>query len=671
MRGKSKLSVLTSLAIKNLRVNRVMIVPFILSSSVMLAILYIMRALMNNEYVIKRHSSLPMVMGFGSVIVAIFAFVFILYANRFLVKRRSKEFALYSILGMENRHAKTILFIEEMLIFVIISALSIIGGHIFGKLAFMYLNKIMKDLTVKLMHYTFSPSAAILCLIFIAFTFVVVYMVSCLNLRSVSPMDLLANQRKGQKEPKARALLSLIGLILLGVGYYLALTTDGTLASIKSFFIAVVLVILATYILFVTISIGVLKMLKLRRSYYKPKNFLSVSGMIYRMKANGIGLASIAVMSTALIITVGSTMSIYSGIEGVVDKNLDRDYSIDYKNSFQPSDSIEKINKAERELQDLIRHSVVDEKYIKNIYVSKYSFVPMMKINNRLLPLTRTNYNKDKGIPTYAKIETIDTYNKVTRNRIKLEDDQVIISSNNKHLLNYDKYSINGKSYKVIKSGERSPNEIAVDAYYIVVKDHSELIRMAKYYYMETKGKREASPIDMTICWDIDKENLGDKGIDNYNKDMKNLLEKKGMKLNSKVDIRNEIYGFNGGFLFIGVLIGVMFLVGTVLVTYYKQLTEGYEDRDKYQIMKKVGLPEEMIKKTASSQIIWMLFIPLFVAIVHTAVATKILSSLLGLFGVWSAWILIKNIAIVILAFIVFYLVLFKITSSIYYKIVN
>ena len=663
-----KTAILSKFALKNIKTNRVMLVPFILSSSIMLALFYIMRSLVENEFVVNRHKELPMVINFGTVVVSIFTFLFIIYANRYLVKRRSKEFALYSILGLETRHIRGIIFIEEFITFTIIGVLSLIQGHIFGKLSFLGLNKIMRDVTVKLMKYSFSPKSAIYLLIFTGIIFIVVYLISCWNIRAVSPMQLLAKQKAGQKEPRSRFIISMAGVLLLAGGYYLALVSDGTLVSLKNFFVAVVLVIAATYFLFVSFSIWILKLLKKSESYYRAKNFLSISGMMYRMKANGMGLASIAVMSTAVIITLGSTMSIYSGIEAIVDSRISRDYSITYGEEIGDDVSENELKNIEKSMHDLVLSTVEDKSDIRNLNTRKHSEIPMLKLGDTLDVMRRMKRGeKLKGIPVYGIVETLESYNRSTGKKLSLKDGQVLMSANNKRIMDHNRFKIGGKYYDVVNPDMNTGSELAIEAYFIVVKDYKTMLDLNKYYSVD--GIKNSVEVD--ILWDLDKNSNEASNDLAYTKKITDMAVKNNMSVLTKNQVRETGYGFNGGFLFIGVLISLMFLVGTVLVTYYKQLTEGYEDRENYQIMKKVGLPEDMIKKTASAQIIWMLFIPLFVSVVHTLVASKVIGGLLGLFGVWSYEVLIKNLLIVMLIFVAFYLLVFKITSNIYYKIVN
>ena len=281
-------------AIKNLKANRYIEVPFIIAAGIMLILFNIMASLMQNEYVLTRHKELPTFINMGIGVVFIFTFVFVVYANRFLIKRRNKEFALYGILGLEKKHIRKIILIEHIINYSLVAVIAISGGYVFGKLAFMGLNSLMKDTAVKIMDYPFSTQATAITLVYVLFLFVFVYLLNALSIKNASPVELLGREHRGEGEPKNRLVLLLIGLAFLVVGYYIALTINGILKSLLAFFIAVVLVIIATYILFITFSIFMLKIQKKNKNfYYKAKNFLSVSGMIYRMKSSAVGIASV------------------------------------------------------------------------------------------------------------------------------------------------------------------------------------------------------------------------------------------------------------------------------------------------------------------------------------------------------------------------------------------
>ena len=268
-------------ALRNLKANKIFVIPFILSSSVMIALFNIMEVLIENDYVKNSYSILPTFIGMGIVIVGIFSFMFIIYANRFMVKRRNKEFSLYRIMGLEKKHIVRIMFIEELIIFVLISILSILGGYVMGKIIFLFVNKLTQNVIVSLSNYYFSEKAAIYTMIYIIFTFVVVFITNIKSISTASPIELLSKQYSGDKEPKARYFITFIGLFILASGYFIAIVTKGNLKSLGMFFVASILVIIATYILFVTLSIVILKILKKNEKIYsKAENFISISGMI-------------------------------------------------------------------------------------------------------------------------------------------------------------------------------------------------------------------------------------------------------------------------------------------------------------------------------------------------------------------------------------------------------
>ena len=349
-------------AIKNLKANRYLEIPFILATGTMLILFNIMASLMQNEYVLTRHKELPTFINMGIGVVFIFTFVFVVYANRFLIKRRNKEFALYGILGLEKKHIRKIILIEHIINYSLIAVIAISGGYVFGKLAFMGLNSLMKDTAVKIMDYPFSTQATAITLVYVLFLFVFVYLLNALSIKNASPVELLGREHRGEGEPKNRLVLLLIGLAFLVVGYYIALTINGILKSLLAFFIAVVLVIIATYILFITFSIFMLKIQKKNKNfYYKAKNFLSVSGMIYRMKSSAVGIASIAILSTGVIVTLATTLSIYGSIEAVVTSTMPREYKI---SNVAINVTIDNYKDEQKKLMDIIAKAAGGEKIL-------------------------------------------------------------------------------------------------------------------------------------------------------------------------------------------------------------------------------------------------------------------------------------------------------------------
>ena len=646
-------------AIKNLKANRYIEVPFIIAAGIMLILFNIMASLMQNEYVLTRHKELPTFINMGIGVVFIFTFVFVVYANRFLIKRRNKEFALYGILGLEKKHIRKIIFIEHIINYSLVAVIAISGGYVFGKLAFMGLNSLMKDTAVKIMDYPFSTQATAITLVYVLFLFVFVYLLNALSIKNASPVELLGREHRGEGEPKNRLVLLLIGLAFLVVGYYIALTINGILKSLLAFFIAVVLVIIATYILFITFSIFMLKIQKKNKNfYYKAKNFLSVSGMIYRMKSSAVGIASIAILSTGVIVTLATTLSIYGSIEAVVTSTMPREYKI---SNVAINVTIDNYKDEQKKLMNIITKAAGGEKNITNSFSELSGMIYALQNGSELLPLLGDNANNYHPVP--AILSTIDSYNTEFNQNVKLEDDEVIISSNSSSLPIESTINLGGKNYKTRMVEGLVPGNFAIEIYKIILPNINTMDELTRFYLMDKNDEKGNSPAPLYITAHFDLTT--DKA--NFEKAFFALGEDK-YELAEISDIRKSSYEFNGGFLFLGIIVGVIFLSGTMLITYYKQVSEGSEDREKYQIMKKVGLPDELIKKTTASQVVWMFFLPLAVAAIHSIVSSKIIFQLLGMFGVSKFMDYGSNLLIVGGVFAVVYFVNFKIISNVYYK---
>ena len=646
-------------AIKNLKANRYLEIPFILATGTMLILFNIMASLMQNEYVLTRHKELPTFISMGTGVAFIFTFIFVIYANRFLIKRRNKEFALYGILGLEKKHIRKIILIEHIINYSLIAVIAISGGYVFGKLAFMGLNSLMKDTAVKIMDYPFSTQATAITLVYVLFLFVFVYLLNALSIKNASPMELLGREHRGEGEPKNRFVLLLIGLAFLVVGYYIALTINGILKSLLAFFIAVVLVIIATYILFITFSIFMLKIQKKNKNfYYKAKNFLSVSGMIYRMKSSAVGIASIAILSTGVIVTLATTLSIYGSIEAVVTSTIPREYKI---SNVAINVTIDNYKDEQKKLMDIITKAAGGEKNVVNSFSELSGMIYALQNGSELLPLLGDNANNYHPVP--AILSTIEAYNSEFNQNVKLADDEVIISSNSSSLPIESTINLGGKNYKTRIVEGLVPGNFAIEIYKIILPNTSTMDELTRFYLMDKNDEKGNFPAPLYITAHFDLTT--DKA--NFEKAFFALGEGK-YELAEISDIRKSSYEFNGGFLFLGIIVGIIFLSGTMLITYYKQVSEGSEDREKYQIMKKVGLPDELIKKTTASQVVWIFFLPLAVAAIHSIVSSKIIFQLLGMFGVSKFMDYSSNLLIVGGVFAVVYFVNFKITSNVYYK---
>ena len=645
-------------ALQNLKANKLLEIPFVLSSSVMLILFNITASLVNNNYVKTRHVVLPTLINFGIVILAIFTFIFVQYAANFWLKRRSKEFALYGILGLEKKHVGKIISIEFLILFAIIWFAGIVGGYIFGQLCFLFLNFLMKDVSGRLMDYPFSISALIDTTVLVAILYLTIIIGSGLRIYMSTPMELLQRTHKGEGEPKSRIIIMVVGFLLLAVGYGIALFVGGLLSSINYFFVAVLATIFATYLLYATFTVFMLKAQRNNKSFYTPKRFLSVSGLLYRMKGNAISLASISILSAGVIISLSTTIAIYSNYIKLGDSVMPREYRIE-----AGSENISNEDMAKR-LQSLVESSVPDASMIKDEYTIFDMTTAAVKTGD-----TIAEYQRDsKADPIFVIASDLDGYNWRTHQNFKLDEGEILLGDNKNNKIG-DTLKIGDRDFKVRKIDSIFPYEYSgVEGYSIVVKD------MATLEFL--REALDGPDINCSVYWDVD--GVDDKEYEDtlvkLKDGIKNQLTGAGRSVydvSSRSEMIHNQYEINGGFLFLGVLIGIIFLTGTVLITYYKQISEGYEDREKYQIMKKLGLSDNLIKKTTDSQICLMFYGPLIVAAIHCIVASKIIFRLLGLFGVSDALLYMICLGDVLLIFALIYFVIFKLTSKVYTNIVR
>ena len=648
---------------RNLHANRLLEIPFVLSIGIMFLLFNIMVSLLSNHYVLTRHADLPSVIQFGVVIVAIFTFIFVMYANGFLIKRRNKEFALYGILGLEKKHIRKILFIEYSVLFICALIIGIIGGYIFGKVTFIALNYLLKDTAGSLMDYPFSMKACVSTAVLAFALFVITLIRNNIKIYLATPVQLLGNQHKGEGEPKNRYLFLLLGFILLGAGYVIALTVQGILSSLVYFFSAALLVLFGTYLLYISFSIFILKLQRgNEKYYYKPTHFLSVSGLLYRMKANAVSLASVSILSTGVLITLSVTAAIYSTIQKTVDYVMPREYllSSDEAVTTENKDEIEHI------LYTAANQGLEVSNGLEDDYVSYGYDTAANRVGDELTVLKSEQALK----PYFMIVRDLASYNKRTHQQIELKDNEILMCTNQKNLLDLDQVKIGDITYTIHKVPNFIPSTYAVESYGIIAKDFTVMKKIGEVLQMKNidTGEYYTPNITANLNWNL-KSNVVDKT--KYFATQTTYAKEHSFDFETREAAIKKAYELNGGFLFLGILIGIIFIVGTVLITYYKQINEGYEDRDKFQIMKKVGLPDQLIHQTSNSQVLWLFLAPLAVATLHSLVASKIVSQLLGLFAVNSYMEYAQMLFAVIGIFFIVYFVIFRLTSRAYYRIVH
>lgn len=634
------------LAVTNLKNNRKTYVPYIFTGVLTVMMFYIIDALSRGKGITQ--NTLKICLQYATGVIIVFAVIFLFYTNSFLIKRRKKEIGVYNILGMGKRHIARMMAVETILT----AGISILGGLvfgiIFGKLMYLLLLKILHNSVD--MQFSVNGTAIVQTVILFAGIFLLTYLYNILQIQLVNPVELLHGGNQGEKEPKSRWLLVIVGVAALGNGYWIALTTEAPLEALLKFFVAVVCVIIGTYALFIAGSIVVLKILRKNKAYYyNPKHFTSVSGMIYRMKQNGAGLANICVLSTMVLVMVSTTVSLYAGMEDILDSRFPRDVSIVCN---------EADTNKEETLQRLIKEQC-EKAGVKITDRVRYRYGSMNAVlkGNNLEKVEQ--YYPDNHF-YYVEMITQEEYNRIEKKNVSLKGQEILTYTTNGKC-GKKQINIAGQNYQVKKelSEMTSQPKSTAEMYktlYIVFANAEQIERIESFSY-------------------ADKFNL--KGDDGKQKEALEQIQNEFYEkfpdgtMESRMLSRSSFYELYGGLFFIGIYLGSMFIMATVLIIYYKQISEGYDDRERYQIMQKVGMSKKEVKRSIRSQVLSVFFLPLVVAVIHVAVAFKVMTKILGVLNLTNVSLFAVCTIITIAVFAVFYIIVYSITAKEYYRIVN
>ena len=664
------------LAITNIKKNAKTYIPYMITSIMTICMFYIICSLSNNPDLSKVSGtdSMVTVLFLGTIICGIFATIFLFYTNSFLMKRRKKEFGLYNILGMEKKHISRVVLCETVIISLVSLIFGILVGILFDKLMLLIL---LSMFTVKVpLGFYISPQSLKTTIILFVVIFVVIFLNSIRQIHLAKPIELLHGSSVGEKEPKAKWIIALLGFICLGSGYYIAVKTTNPIAALSLFFVAVILVIIGTYLLFTAGSIVLLKALRKNKNYYyKTKNFISVSGMIYRMKQNAVGLANICILSTMVLVMISSTFSLWYGMNDIINNYYPTEFQ------FSPSSHSDKDIK---ELKTWINNTLDDfnKKPIDEMEYTTLNFAGIEKENSYIIDKANPVYsNSVDDIGTLSFI-TLDDYNKLYNSNKKLDDNEIFISSN-RDKYNYDTLKVFNYNFKIKGHFEDFPIDKYVAAnvaknHVVVVKDMDILNNLYKLQKKEY-GKM-ASDIQYFYFFNVDADantvlKINDKFIDdmqamaNYPKDTNKYIYQG--KIDCREESRNNLIALNGGLLFIGVFLGVLFMIATILIMYYKQISEGYDDKERFAIMQKVGISHKEIKKSIHSQVLTVFFLPLIVAGIHIAFAFPFITKILAILNLTNTKLFVISTCGSFLIFAIFYGIVYRITARSYYKIVS
>lgn len=664
------------LAKTNLSNNKPFYIPYIISSIITVAMLYMMSFLSDNKGLnkIMGADSLAIIFRLGVGIIVIFSYIFLFYTNSFIIKRRKKEIGVYNILGMEKRHLSKVLFVETIYSAIISLVCGIIVGIAFSKFILMVLYGIIG--IHKTVEFFVNIHGIILCVVSFGILFLLTFLYNFMQIKLANPIELLRGTSVGEREPKTKILMTIIGVVCLAIAYYIAITTENPLNVLTLFFVAVLLVIIGTFALFTAGSIALLKLLRNNKKfYYNKRHFMAVSGMLYRMKQNAAGLASICILSTMVLVVISTTVSMYVGIQDELMARYPNDVcvTVDYNSVIDKSSEIEKAIFDE-----------IDSAEVKNKKAFSYLSVFVgQKGDNFTTDKEHLSFQNSYIFYILSKDDFIKRDNSFKDKIGNISKGEAVVVLNKK----YDKKDIKifGKNYKVNKSFEHMEDN---DLYMIstlnglgyIILDNDESVQ--ELYDMQEKmlGKG-ANYYTNKIRFDFKSGNKKQKAaaykkIDNvvkkYFKENKN--DKKEISsywVESRQENEQNFYLLYGGLFFLGIFLGTMFLMVTVMIIFYKQITEGYDDRERYQILEKVGMSSREVKDTIKSQIRIVFVLPIFAAAVHVTAAFPMVNRILKMLNLNNEKLFAGCLAATIIVFAVIYYLVFKVTSRTYYKIVK
>ncbi len=721
------------LAVSNIKRNKGTYIPYMITCICCIAMTYMMFFVTQSKDLsvqVPNSAMVTSIMFLGIAVIYIFSFIFLLYSNSFVMKRRQKEIGLYNILGLEKGHIMKMMAVETLLT----SVISIIGGIAVGilgsKLALLLLLKIL-HVPAQLGFYVCVPGIIVCAVMFLPVVIVTLFR-NVHRVRLSQPIELLRSGNTGEREPKAKWLMALVGFLCLGSGYYIAVTTKSPVTALGLFFAAVLLVMAGTYLLFTAGSIAVLKVMRWKKSfYYKTKNFTSISGMIYRMKQNAMGLASICILSTGVLLMLSTTVSLNMGIEDSLSDMFPYDAGFTFNNvTFE---EVPRLRKAFDEAVE--KEKVPYEEKVTQVILD----ISIARNGNEMEILTRDT--AASANVEYLTVVPEEEYEKISGKTVELKPGEILAFQENGGKGNI---ALNGVDYKVKEWLKEKPtyergNNIFYKTTIVVTKEdlqkmdalQKELAGKDRGYlklefgiYIE--GGKEAdikygnllqedlapnnifykttivvTKEDLQKMDALQKELAGkDRGYlklefgiyieGGKEADIKygNLLQEDLAPLADtlqaedgdmtpwfRYNIREEhyssFYTLNGGLLFLGIFLGFIFLVGAGMIIYYKQMSEGYEDKERFEIMQKVGMSRKEVKSAIRRQILMVFFLPLLMAVLHIIMAFPMISRLLGLLGMMNTELYILCTAGTIVVFAVIYAAIYMCTAKSYYKIVE
>ena len=650
----------------NIKNGKKFYLPYILSGILIVTLFYNILAIYYNEGLsnMAGGGDVKLIMSFGSKVIGIFSFIFIFYTNSFIMKRRKKDIGIYNILGMEKRNIARELFAETMAIAIIVIVCGLATGILFDKFLMMFLYKLLGfETSIK---FVISGMAVFYTLILFLTLYFLIMVYNVMQVKLSNPIELLRGSNVGEKEPKTKVLMAITGFLCIGAGYYIAITTENPMAALMFFFIAVLLVIIGTYCLFTAGSIALLKMLRNNKKYYyQKKHFTAVSGMIYRMKQNAAGLANICILSTMVLVMVSTTVSMYIGEEDILKTRFEAELNINGR-SGKLADSTNIIQLTEDEIKKQGR------KILKEY---EYTHITVGGVMNG----SELDTEGEEGIKynfsdiTFLNLITRDDFKKISGiDAGDIKEDEIKLFGTSGY--NEKEIKFLGLEYKVKESVADNKfsrlESNAAKCYFAVTGDYNGLEKVAARIREENVEDMYNYGLHIDIDGTPDQKKQCAKALSKLlnNNDKTGLLK---VSVESREENRSGFYIVYGGLFFLGIFLGTMFLIITVLIIFYKQISEGYEDRERFIIMEKVGMSKKDVKSSIRSQIRTVFLLPIAVATIHVAAAFPMTRRLLAMLNMSNYKLYIICVIATVVVFAIIYVIVFLLTSRTYYKIVG
>lgn len=657
------------LAWSNLGKNRRYYFPYMLSCTLMVMLHFVLYSLsMSRAWEpIPSSEILYSILGLGVFVVEIFALILLLYTNSFLMKRRKREFGLYNVLGMEKRHIGHILFWETAFAFGVSIFLGILLGCLLNKLAELLLCNLLQFE----IHYDieFIPKAFYMTVVVFAVYALLALLRSLWQLRKARPVELLSSVSAGERQPKANWLLAVLGVLLLGAGYWLAVTIEDPVSALTWFFVAVILVILGTYACFIAGSVALLRLLRrIRRFYYRPSHFITVGSMAHRMRQNGAGLATICILSTMVLVMVSGTASLYVGRADILNARYPREITITCQSAAP--DGLEAAAQASQDVLDA--HGLTAENLLTYRYTNFAAFLSDDKLLLDWEKLVDSWENVSSSVVNVYGIPLAD-YNAATGQNLTLEEGEVLLHYTSGRY-GHTQLQIGGHTFRVAQEVSEAPlnGDAAANilsTFFVVTPDVETLDAIIST--VEDAYGEDAAVLAGYYCFDVSASSETCIQVYQEIREPLRMLPNGTISVECRTSEEHDFYSLFGGLFFLGIFLGFLFLLATALIIYYKQITEGYEDQARFRTLRQVGMSRGEVRKTIHFQILTVFFLPLITAGIHTAFAFPMISKLLLLFALTNRRLLILTTLATFLLFALIYTAVYLLTSRFYYRIVS